>query len=360
MSHPHPFFRVLRVALLLAAAVAPARADQLCHTVTVPSTTGNYNVEVPIPQFDTAFGTLTLVTVTIEVTVIATAQVENLGNLPETFMLVRGGEGTVLAVDGVPFVSTSPTQTTTHTLAAFDGTLDFGGTSGLTLPPLTLVSGAVVGSRNDSGVLALYSGPPGNPGPSGTRTRAVGLSVANSAGNLLTNFTVETAFTTVTLCYDYTPRVASLCAGDGTAAACPCANPGGVGEGCANSFGFGALLSATGGAAVSADSLTLSASVPGTTTTMFLQSTQVQGAGQGIAFGDGLRCVNGTILRLGSGGAAGGMAQYPRAGDPPISVRGVVPSGATRYYQAWYRNAAAFCTPASFNLSNALQVDWGT
>lgn len=49
----------------------------------------------------------------------------------------------------------------------------------------------------------------------------------------------------------------------------------------------------------------------------------------------------------------------PTGGDPLISVRGLVPvAGATRFYQAWYRNAAVFCTSSTFNLTNGLQVVW--
>lgn len=40
-------------------------------------------------------------------------------------------------------------------------------------------------------------------------------------------------------------------------------------------------------------------------------------------------------------------------------MRGMVPAaGAVRYYQGWYRNAAAFCTASTFNLTNGLRVQW--
>jgi hypothetical protein len=40
-------------------------------------------------------------------------------------------------------------------------------------------------------------------------------------------------------------------------------------------------------------------------------------------------------------------------------VRGSVPAGGgVRTYQAWYRNAAAFCSAATFNLTNAVEVTW--
>jgi hypothetical protein len=42
-----------------------------------------------------------------------------------------------------------------------------------------------------------------------------------------------------------------------------------------------------------------------------------------------------------------------------LSVSGGVPfEGGMRTYQAWYRNAAAFCTSSTFNLSNGLLIDW--
>ena len=48
----------------------------------------------------------------------------------------------------------------------------------------------------------------------------------------------------------------------------------------------------------------------------------------------------------------------PGPGDAPISVRGQVTSPGARYYQVWYRNAAAFCTAATFNLTNGYEVTW--
>ena len=35
-----------------------------------------------------------------------------------------------------------------------------------------------------------------------------------------------------------------------------------------------------------------------------------------------------------------------------------VQDAAIRYYQVWYRNAAAFCTPSTFNTSNGYAVTW--
>ena len=76
-------------------------------------------------------------------------------------------------------------------------------------------------------------------------------------------------------------------------------------------------------------------------------------------FGDGLRCAAGTIVRLKTKTVVGGTAAYPQAGDPSVSVRGQLPAGGgTRHYQTWYRNAAAFCTPSTFNLTNGVRLTW--
>jgi hypothetical protein len=71
-----------------------------------------------------------------------------------------------------------------------------------------------------------------------------------------------------------------------------------------------------------------------------------------------LRCAGGTVIRLGTETNAGGASQYPGAGDAAISVQGVNAAGSVRTYQVWYRNAASFCTNATFNLTNGIEVAW--
>jgi hypothetical protein len=93
--------------------------------------------------------------------------------------------------------------------------------------------------------------------------------------------------------------------------------------------------------------------------TLYFQGTSQQAGGLGITFGDGLRCAGGTIIRLGTANNVAGASQYPEAGDPSVSVRGQLPpAGGVRTYQAWYRNAAPFCTPSTFNLTNGLSITW--
>ncbi|MBI5361629.1 MAG: hypothetical protein HZA53_00530 [Planctomycetes bacterium] len=154
----------------------------------------------------------------------------------------------------------------------------------------------------------------------------------------------------------------SFCAGDGSlSTSCPCANNGAIGRGCANSVNAsGALLTAAG--APNPDTLVLTAAgMPNvaSNSAIFLQGDAINTAG--LVFGDGLRCIDGTLVRLGTKPFPAGSASYPQAGDASLSVRGgVTPgSGVSRGYQVYYRNSAsAFCPPATFNVSNATRVIW--
>jgi hypothetical protein len=122
---------------------------------------------------------------------------------------------------------------------------------------------------------------------------------------------------------------------------------------------LGAQLAATGHSSLSTDDLVLAASgLPPSTVGLFFQGTTSTFGGS--VFGDGVRCVGGTIVRLGVKTASAGQMQYPAVGDVPISVRGLVPaSGGYRTYQVWYRDPApGFGSPAGFNLTGAVATVW--
>ncbi|MBL8863745.1 MAG: hypothetical protein JNK02_17280 [Planctomycetes bacterium] len=152
----------------------------------------------------------------------------------------------------------------------------------------------------------------------------------------------------------------AYCFGDGSGAACPCGNAGLAGHGCANSVNpSGASLAGFGQASLASDSLVLAGAGMTNGSVLYFQGTSRQNGGAGVAFGDGLRCVGGTIVRLWTVVNAGGASQVPAPGDPGIAVRGQVGSPGTRTYQAWYRNAApGFCTAATYNLTNGVEVLW--
>lgn len=152
--------------------------------------------------------------------------------------------------------------------------------------------------------------------------------------------------------------IESFCAGDGTGPACPCSNTGASGRGCRNSGNAnGALLSGSGDASIGADTFELDVvGMPLNSSCLLFQGTT---AGVATPFGDGLRCVNGVITRFPLSLVLNGSAHYPAFGQIPISdFQQALQPGDVRYYQAWYRDSASFCTASTFNLSNALKVTW--
>jgi hypothetical protein len=69
--------------------------------------------------------------------------------------------------------------------------------------------------------------------------------------------------------------------------------------------------------------------------------------------------VLGAITRIGLKSSSDGGAQYPQVGDMSIAAKGQLSfAGGTRYYQAWYRDPAAFCTNATVNFTNGVEVIW--
>jgi hypothetical protein len=149
-----------------------------------------------------------------------------------------------------------------------------------------------------------------------------------------------------------------VCPSAALASGCPCMpNHIPVAGGCRNSTQQSATLLSGGMPSVSQDSLVFTAAhMPLTTLPTLFQGTTVVAP---APFGDGLRCIGGTQIRMGTLVASNGAASWPAAGSPPLSVKGLVPpEGGTRYYQVIYRNAADFCTSATFNLTEAEKIVW--
>jgi hypothetical protein len=149
--------------------------------------------------------------------------------------------------------------------------------------------------------------------------------------------------------------ITTYCFGDAGGFGCPCANNGLFGRGCANSVNtFGAQLAGVGLPSLSADSFALQGSgMPNGFVMYFQGTTQTQ-----LHYGDGILCVGGTIIRLGLKSNSGGASQYPTGPDPLVSVQGLVVPGLPFRYQGWYRDSAAYCLPATFNLTNAVNTHW--
>jgi hypothetical protein len=153
---------------------------------------------------------------------------------------------------------------------------------------------------------------------------------------------------------------APTCLGDGSASACPCGNasPPGNASGCLNSFGIGGKLQTFGAPRLTADTLSLVATQMPNSSALFFQGTNPVNGGLGAVFGDGLRCAGGIVIRLATRLNSVGASSFPLVGEPSVSQAGQIAAPATRLYQTWYRNAAAFCSSGTFNLTNASTVSW--
>jgi hypothetical protein len=148
--------------------------------------------------------------------------------------------------------------------------------------------------------------------------------------------------------------------------ACPCGNPGVPGAGCNNSSATGgAKLTAAGMSSLLMDTLvfTTSGEKP-TALSIVLQGTAVSPVG--LPFGQGVRCVAGSLLRLYTKSAVGGSITAPAAADPTVSARSAALGGpilpsTSRYYGVYYRDPIVLggCPGSStFNITNQLAVYW--
>ena len=152
----------------------------------------------------------------------------------------------------------------------------------------------------------------------------------------------------------------SFCDGDGSGTGCPCNNSGISYSGCAHSASeLGARLQASGTASLTSDTLLLKGSRLPNTSAVFVQGTQQANGGLGTVFGDGLLCVGGSLVRLGTRIPSGGIATYPQPGEASVSLKGLVPSaGTVRHYQVLFRNPGSYCVPATSSGSNGIRITW--
>jgi hypothetical protein len=148
---------------------------------------------------------------------------------------------------------------------------------------------------------------------------------------------------------------------EGTAAACPCANAGAALHGCANSANVaGGLLAARGAASLSGDTVRLMASgMPNSSS--FVAFAQSTATNAGVAYGDGVLCVTGSITRIARRAISSGKANFGNGipGDLPVSVAGGIAAPGTFHYQVVYRDAVGgFCTPNTFSVTNGVSITW--
>ena len=154
------------------------------------------------------------------------------------------------------------------------------------------------------------------------------------------------------------PLGVPACFGNDVGNPCPCfpsVPAGAAGRGCPNSIDpRGALLVAFGTASIANDTVILQATGMPNSSCLYFQGSALSST----LFGDGKRCASGTVVRLATKVNICNASQYPAGLELPISVKGLIGVPGPYNYQVWYRNAAAFCTSSTFNLTNSLTIAW--
>jgi hypothetical protein len=201
-------FAIATAAVLVAAGAASAQVGSVAYTDSILSTRTNWDNVLTFPKFDgAAIGPgVTLSQVTWELTggVDGDASFESLDAGPTTVTMSLSAMIKLFAPDATPLGVVLPAAATSDDVLAFDGTIDFGGTSGRAYLGLT-ASDFASASSTEAAFLALFEGV----GDVELGVTATGTSTASGAGNLLTLFQTFGA-AEVRIKYDYVPAPGAM------------------------------------------------------------------------------------------------------------------------------------------------------
>jgi protocatechuate 3,4-dioxygenase beta subunit len=170
----------------------------LSHTISFPETPTDWTATQSVPQFDPSLGTLTSVEIINSDPIKNTIRVENLDTASATIHATVSGD-LKLSGPSVPGLDTPLSADQTFNATAFDGTIDFGGTSGHTFAPQTIngSNSTVLTAATD---LANYEGT----GTVSFTEATHASSTASGSANLLLQVNT-TAAATVSVIYHYIP-----------------------------------------------------------------------------------------------------------------------------------------------------------
>lgn len=185
----------LAAAISLSGVAASAATVEFSDTINLTVT--NWMLDASVSQFDPSLGTLESVMITLDGSVEGAAKAESLDNARATVTLDLAAQivaSTSLLGD---VANVLPIVSTQAGLDAFDGTIDFGGTSGTD-------TGTVTGTDSDMGTfvgadMAEFIGT----GDVTIMLEALGQSTGSGAGNLITQFNTS-ASAEVTVKYTFT------------------------------------------------------------------------------------------------------------------------------------------------------------
>ena len=192
---------VAGVLATLLATGAQAQLSSVMYMDEIALQTTNWNDTVTIPLFDPSLGVLEQICFTLKGSIVSDFQLESLDAEPAHLTATASGNITLTRPDNSLLVAVLPEQNVEVDVDAFDGTVDFGGTSGVTLPGVMGMAEETFISPPPVSDLALFTGL----GTIDLNVSAEALSTASGAGNLITLIQTQ-AGAKVTVEYKYRPR----------------------------------------------------------------------------------------------------------------------------------------------------------
>lgn len=183
-----------------------ASAALVSYSDSIPYAATDWTDSVSIPRFDPALGTLDSITITLTSRVRGSIRLESQDGAPAIVNTALAADIQLLRPDNSILSAGIPVVSNSDFLTAYDGVLDFGGTSGRSYLNLNHsdTNALVIPGANPDALLFMGLGSITLP------VTAIGQSTADGAGNLLLIFNTQAA-ADVTVEYNYTiPEPATL------------------------------------------------------------------------------------------------------------------------------------------------------
>ncbi len=212
MAHSLKVAGAALAAMIAASAPGAASAAVITQSQNIGSQATDWTAGWNFDKFDTSQGTLVSIIVSIIGDVTGTVRMEN-GSASAAVLtgtLAATQQVSVPALIVPNLVNNIPSVNTSFNASAFDGTNDFGGTSGVTVSGLTdtEAASATFNAINPFWNLVYLPGftcsGVGCLTPLAFQATAEGDSSSTGSGNITNNFTTFSS-ATVTLTYNYTP-----------------------------------------------------------------------------------------------------------------------------------------------------------
>lgn len=191
-------------ALVVCSLVVSVNAATISTEVTLPLHKTNWSSTLNVPEFDASLGTLTGIAFQLSYTVDRTVKMENMDDDPSVLSTQLTVNVMLQRPDASSILSGSSIFTTSDTLPGYDGTMDFGGTSGKVFEDEQVKQ--ITGSSSTPADLALFTGSASDALPISFSA----LSQANGDGNVITQFVTRTS-ADLLVTYTYTvPEPATM------------------------------------------------------------------------------------------------------------------------------------------------------